>query len=322
MADEPGVIPDVTVLAGVAESGLHPAVRRWRRDRDRIGALVEELRWSVEVAARDLDWARDYQAAAPQSGALPERYLDRWTEISPELGVLWGPRYRARDPDTPFVGLTASSRPISPADLPALVSAAREEFAEFAPGYVNVWNADPVGTWPDTRGDSRLLAAPLGELRSRPVPRSLTVHPAADLSFYGRYVDIFDDQVRTDPAHRQHTRVETEQTLDSLRAAGTLFEVHLDGRWAGVLAGEAAVSHGLRGATIIELLLDPAARGRGHGAHLSVLLARNLPLPLPDDQILFGTIHVDNLPAYRAAIRAGRVDVGGEVLVPIHRTAA
>ena len=68
-----------------------------------------------------------------------------------------------------------------------------------------------------------------------------------------------------------------------------------------------SVSHGLRGATIIELLLYPAAEGRGHGAHLSVLLARELPLP--DDQILFGTIHADNLPAYRAAIRAGRVDV-------------
>jgi len=97
--------------------------------------------------------------------------------------------------------------------------------------------------------------------------------------------------------------------------AGTIFEVRLDGRWAGVLAGEPAVSHGLRGAVVIELLLDPAVRGRGHGRHLSVLLAR--ALPLPDDQLLFGTIHADNSPAYRAATRAGRTDVGGEVLIPI-----
>jgi len=75
------------------------------------------------------------------------------------------------------------------------------------------------------------------------------------------------------------------------------------------------VSHGLRGAVVIELLLEPAVRGRGYGRDLSVLLAR--ALPLPDDQLLFGTIHTDNLPAYTAATRAGRLDVGGEILIPI-----
>lgn len=307
--------PDVHVLARVADRGSHPAVRRWRPADDRLAALRDELRWWVEVAAQDLGWARDFQAHAPQSGAPPERYLERWTEVTPDLAVLWGPRYRARDPDTPFVGLTASSRPVARADLPALVAAAREGFAEFAPGHLTLWNADPAGTWAGTRADSRLLAAPLGELRTRPVPGSLTVHPAEDLGFYARYVDIQEQQFRADPVHRLHTRVETEETLDELRTAGTLFEVRLDGRWAGVLAGEPGVSHGLRGAVVVELLLDPAVRGRGHGAHLSVLLAR--ALPLPDDQLLFGTVHADNRPAYRAAVRAGRVDVGGEVLVPI-----
>jgi len=308
-------LPDVEVLAGVADQGTHPSVRGWRPEADRLAALEEELRWSVEVAARDLDWAREYQSHAPQSGAPPERYLDRWTDITPDLGVLWGPRYRARDPDTPFVGLTASSRPIDRTDVPALVEAARDGFTEFTPGYLNLWTADPAGTWAGTRADSRLLAAPLRQLRARPVPGSVTVRPAPDLSFYASYVDIQEQQFRADPVHRLHTRVETEQTLDELRAAGTLLEVRVDGRWAGVLAGEPAVSHGLRGAVVIELLLDPAVRGRGYGAHLNVLLAR--ALPLPDDQLLFGTIHADNLPAYRAATGAGRIDVGGEVLVPI-----
>lgn len=308
-------LPDVGGLARVADLGSHPAIRRWRPEGDRLAALEQELRWWVDVAAQDLTWARDYQGHAPQSGAPPERYLERWTEISPGLTALWGPRYRARDPDTPFVGLTASSRPISLADVPALLTVAREEFAEFAPGYLNLWTADPAGTWPGTRADSRLLAAPLAELRTRPVPGSLTVHPATDLDFYPRYIDIQERQFRADPVHRLHTRSETRETFDALRAAGTLFEVRLDGRWAGVLAGQPDIGHGLRGAVVIELLLDPAVRGRGYGPALSVLLAR--ALPLPDDQLLFGTIHADNLPAYRAATRAGRLDVGGEVLIPL-----
>jgi hypothetical protein len=40
-------------------------------------------------------------------------------------------------------------------------------------------------------------------------------------------------------------------------------------------------------------------------------------LPLPDDQFLLGEVHTDNLPAYRAALASGRVDVGGEVVVPL-----
>lgn len=121
--------------------------------------------------------------------------------------------------------------------------------------------------------------------------------------------------MQTDPAHALHTRAESMQDLAALAKAGTLFDVLVDGWWAGVLAADPGVAHGLRGATVIELLLDPAVRGRGYGPHLSTLLARHLPLP--DDQILFGTVHIDNTPAYRSALRAGRVDVGGEVLVPL-----
>lgn len=69
------------------------------------------------------------------------------------------------------------------------------------------------------------------------------------------------------------------------------------------------MAHGLRGATVVELLLTHEVRGRGLGTCLSVLLARNLPLP--DDHVLHGTIHIDNHTARRSALAAGRIDVGG-----------
>ncbi|MDX6360204.1 MAG: hypothetical protein QOH37_3258, partial [Nocardioidaceae bacterium] len=72
---------------------------------------------------------------------------------------------------------------------------------------------------------------------------------------------------------------------------------------------------GVRGATVIELLLDRPFRGHGYGKHLSTLLARGVPLP--DDQCLMGTIHADNTTSYRSALAAGRVDVGGEILMPL-----
>ncbi len=75
------------------------------------------------------------------------------------------------------------------------------------------------------------------------------------------------------------------------------------------------MQHGLRGAIIVELLLDPAVRGQGYGRHLSTLLAQHLQAP--DDWFLLGTIHLDNQASYRSAIAAGRRDVGGEVIVTL-----
>ncbi len=63
------------------------------------------------------------------------------------------------------------------------------------------------------------------------------------------------------------------------------------------------------------LLLTHEVRGRGLGKDLSVLLARHLRLP--DDQILSGTIHINNHAARRSALAAGRIDVGGRVVVPL-----
>jgi len=309
--------PGIAGLAEIADGGLHPAVHAWVPRPDRLGALQEELRWEVDVAGRDLEWARDFAVHQPASGAPAEMFLNRWLPAGDDLTVLAGPRYEGRRPDRPFVEVTAVNRLLTATDLPALRRLARDDFAVFRPLDIRVWTADPPRTWPGTRAEMRLVAAPLGQLRSRDGTDAVTVRPAADLSWYDRYVAVHDQHVAADPAHADRSRVETAADLDQLRAAGTLFEVLLDGNWAGVLAAEPVVAHGLRGATVIVLLLAHEVRGRGLGKYLSVLLARNLSLP--DDQVLSGTIHINNLTARRSALAAGRIDVGGRVVIPLTR---
>ncbi|MGH9059038.1 MAG: hypothetical protein ACRDZY_05920 [Acidimicrobiales bacterium] len=278
-------------------------------------ALREELAWWLEVAACDMDYARSYAAHQPQSEAEPEQFLDRWLPVSEGLWALTGPRYRGRDPDIPFVGVVGTDRPVTASDLPALTGFARHQYSVFRPGYVSFWTADPVGTWPGTLADRRLLTAPLGGLRRGVVPSELSVRPAADLTFYQRYLDLYQRHGEADAAHRMQATPEDAADLEALIEVGTVWEVHVDGQWAGVIAGRGDVASGLRGATVVELVLDPSFCGHGFGSHLSVLLAQSLPYP--DDQFLFGTIHADNTRAYRSARRAGRIDVGGEVIVPL-----
>ncbi|MDP9222484.1 MAG: hypothetical protein M3P18_01245, partial [Actinomycetota bacterium] len=64
----------------------------------RLAALREELAWTATTAVHDMDFAREYAKAQPQSGQPAESYLNRWLSASEDLEVLVGPRYRGRDP--------------------------------------------------------------------------------------------------------------------------------------------------------------------------------------------------------------------------------
>jgi L-amino acid N-acyltransferase YncA len=299
-------------VARAADLTLLPQVRGWVPRDQRLEALRDELEWSVTTAVTDMDFARGFAAAQPRSGQPARAYLNRWIDVAGDLTVLAGPRYRGRDPNRPFVAIDAASRPLRLADMPRLRAVVAAEFAAFEPGYVTIWDSAAAGAWPGSRSDLRNVAGRLDDLRSNTVPPELDARPAQTLGFYQRYEEIHARQVAVDPDHAFHTRIETREDLDELRAAGTLFEVFRYDVWAGVMAVEPGVQHGLRGYVVIELLLDPGVRGHGYGKHLGGLLARHLDAA--GDAFLLGTIHTDNLPSYRSAIASGRIDVGGEVL--------
>lgn len=308
-------LPTLDTLVAAADAGLDPWVRVRVCADERRTALAEELRFWLCTAAQDLEHARRYAEAAPQSGEPPEAYLDRWLPLTTGGHVLAGPRYLGRDPDLPFVGVSASDRVLGPGDADALRESARHAFAAFRPGFVLLPTADPVGAWPGSRPEMRQVVGALGELRRRPVPDSLTATPRSDTAFYDDYRRIHQAQVERDPGHARRARCEDRDDLQEIADQGLLLDVHVDGTWAGFLAAEPDARRGLRGATVVELLLDHPFRSAGHGRHLSTLLAR--ALPMPDEQFLLGTIHSANTPAYRAALAAGRVDVGGEVVLPL-----
>lgn len=308
-------LPELHLLVDAADAGVHPWLRARVAEGARRAALGEELSFWLGTAARDQRFSEQFRDAAPERGQPPTAYLHRWLPLPTGGHVLAGIRYLGMDPDLPFVGVAGADRVLGPSDLDALRRLAREDFAPFAPGFVLLETADPAGTWAGTRAEKRRLVGELGPLRRRRVPSEVRAVPRSDTDHYERYVELWDSEGRADPARRRWGRPETREDLQALAADGLLLDVLVEGTWAGVLAAELAVRWGARGATVVELLLDPAYRGRGLGPHLSTLLAR--ALPLPDDEFLLGEVHADNLAAYRAALASGRVDVGGEVVVPL-----
>jgi GNAT superfamily N-acetyltransferase len=148
------------------------------------------------------------------------------------------------------------------------------------------------------------------------LPAALTLSPCAHVDCYERYAAIHRRHVEREPGHARHARLETREDLRVLADGGTLFDVLVGGVWAGLVAAEPGVRGGVRGFTVVELILDDSYRGKGYGRHLSSSLATALAAG-DEDLCLLGTIHYGNVAAYRAALRAGRVDVGGEIVIPL-----
>jgi L-amino acid N-acyltransferase YncA len=94
---------------------------------------------------------------------------------------------------------------------------------------------------------------------------------------------------------------------------GLLFEVLVDDAPAGVVASVRYDAHGMAGFSVQELCLDGAHRGR----HVAAAALQRLvdELPARDDDVLWGTIHPENVPSLRNALSVGRVIVGGYVWV-------
>ncbi|AWN24649.1 hypothetical protein DKM44_11635 [Deinococcus irradiatisoli] len=220
-------------------------------------------------------------------------------------------RFEGLNRDRPFVDASVLSRPLTALDFPALLQAAYEVYGAFQPLYLRLWSAASAGAFPQARPDKRFLAAPITDLRGRSVPPELSLSPTRDLSRYEQAQAAYDAVDARHPAHPQQAALQSREDLQESIEAGTLFDVQVSSEWAGYVGATQDCEGGALGLpayVVQELIMSAPFRGRGYGAALSTLLAR----ALPDEQhILVGTIHAENRGAIAAALRSGRVDVGG-----------
>ncbi|GGR00032.1 GNAT family N-acetyltransferase [Deinococcus ruber] len=304
-------LPSPAALAAVTLAMQHPLTRRWVPDEQRLLLLADaheddlELATSLEIAAM-----RAAHFSFDQLG--PEQYLDRWTAASSDLSALLSIRFEGLDRTRPFVNVSGLSRPWTMADLPALQQAALGVFGAFGPRSLRLFSAEPIDAFPGLGRDRRFLAAPVADLvtAGADIPSELTLRPTLDDTHLHAAQAAYAATDAQYPAHaRQASVLEAEQLAEAVEA-GTLFDVLVGGVWAGYVGTLSHIKLGLPADSIQELLLIPAFRGRGYGPHLTTLLARALP---DTGRILFGTIHADNRGAREAALRAGRLDVGGWV---------
>jgi GNAT superfamily N-acetyltransferase len=302
-------VPSARQLAEYSLEQQHPLTRKWVDDATRVELLAKHHEQVDVLLATDLEVAAArVERVAP--GHPAETMLNHWTPIGDNLHAMLSMRFEGMNPAKPFVDATTLSRRLQAGDLPALAAAAVDAYGRYSPQYLRLWSSEPVGWLPGTGLDRRFLGAPIELLRSREVPPGLALTPAQSLAHYGEAERAYAAVDLEHPDHPGQATLADRENLEETAEAGLLFDITVDGRWAGY---SAALDHGednlgLPAYVVGELILTPGFRGRGFGSYISNLLAEALPDP---SRILIGTIHAANRESIQSAIRAGRFDLGG-----------
>jgi L-amino acid N-acyltransferase YncA len=298
-------------IAQEALAQASPLIRAWRGDL--LEADLREEARQVAALITDDEAARKVAEAMKTFGFPPERFRARLVDIG-------GHRFIARIdfPDTsgiaPFVDiLHASTPPGEIADGAALRRLAGA-FADFAPRFVQFYHpAHRPLRMPGISRDHHFLAGLAREMAARQPSAGLarvSLRRPAGLEFYPRYVDSYQQMYAERPHLKAKVRIESEESLSECDAAGFLYEIMVDGNWAGIVAARPELIAGVRSMFMTEIVLNAAARGQGLGPAVHQRLAANVAA-IDDRSILTGIIAAANVPSLKTATRAGRAEIGG-----------
>ena len=303
---------------------ISPRIRAWYDDQRLAEQLAAAL---VTEAGRvgDRAFGADFRDAVdPDLEPDPLSWANRRLDLDDGRWAVAGIRFRGLDREAPFVDVVATDQPPTPDGLAAVAAGVRAAFAAFQPLCLRVdaprpadlatsLNVDPRFARGRSTVDQHIVAGLVGELLARERPGSaveVALRPGERGPLAARAAALY---ARHPAESRLWATAEDADSLAGCAAQGLLFEVLVDGTPAGVVAATREDAHAMSGFCVQELCLDPAWRGRGLAAQAMHGLVARLPARAGD--VLWGSIHPENLASLRQALSLGREIVGGYVWV-------
>lgn len=294
-------------VAGAAAS-VHPIVRGWYSATE----LHENVRAWLAPELRlldDAEAAREFAAACPVPGRDASEYGRRVVRIGDGLDVVAGIRFRTSDGTTPWVDVVAPSRPVAIDEWTRVADVLTAEFVGFAPRWVGFWSAVPVDHPRRMPGDV-VVAARVQDLVAGigAADESVLLRRANAATSYDQYLGLYRAFHAEHPRNAELAHVEDVESMAQFESDGGLFEIRVDGFFAGYCGARRSSRFGVRGWLGGEIVLANRFRGHGHAASVHRRMAEAIPAS-PGDAI-WATVHEDNAPSLRAGLRAGYADVG------------
>ncbi len=307
----------VTKFLQYALEQVHPMMLEWYSEDDLNKQLLEDVQRDAHEYFSS-DFARDFASGAAQVlGIAPECFAHRLLEVA-GLRIIAGIRFFGMDLKRPFVEVANISRSVqSDNERDEISAAVAREFTIFKPLHWRVFQASHLPyQFAGCDGDKRVLAGLLSEIGAAAKSNHwerVTLHRARNLEFYPQYEAALQEIYQSRPWLPDVCRIESLEDMRQYLERDMVFEVLIDGEWAGLTIASRSKEFGLRGWYMIEVTLQQ----RWHGQGLAVAVQRRLAAQLTDEgrDCLFGTIGAVNAPMLKTAERVGRIDLGGQFMV-------
>jgi len=177
---------------------------------------------------------------------------------------------------------------------------------------------DLSGLGEGIEGDLGYYTGFLSDLKNAPKSENfekIELVVSASLDWYERYENSYQEMYKTNPFFVEMASVESREALQDMMDKGLLFEVLVEGTWAGIIGVCEARRKYLAGYEVYEEYLLVEFRGK----KLASAVQRHLieRLPSTANEMLYGTIHHQNIPSIKTAKRCGRKGVGVYIFAEI-----
>ncbi len=132
--------------------------------------------------------------------------------------------------------------------------------------------------------------------------------PAQNLDWFERYENAYEKLLADNPNFKEMIQITSKSTLEQLKDQHLLYEVFIDENWAGIIAANSESDLFFSGFCVYEELLLKEFRGQ----NLAPAMQRHLieKLPSKEKEMIYGTIHYDNVPSIKTAQKVGRLPCG------------
>jgi len=286
------------LFADASMAQVHPLIHRW-------GAVATE----AEVLEAQWEAIRSLADEEGAARAAPSRLIafdGHWLVATVN--------FHDHAAERPFICLDRSTIPPGMiSDWSGLKQRLLQRFAEFRPRAALFFHPSHLPLTAPTAGiDDHLLAAPAKHIAEMPTAAGterIALQRSTGLDFYPRYKAIYEATYVERPELRGEVRTETRDSLAYCLKHGFLFEIFVDGAWAGVVAAKRRTLVGIRGMFMVEIVLAADSRGQRLGPAVHQLFAEAVARVEPD-AVIIGTISEKNPWSLQAAFRAGRVEIG------------
>lgn len=190
-----------------------------------------------------------------------------------------------------------------------------KEYAIFKPQKIRWQSAQKETTLVEENdfitADLVYIAEFVDNIKARPLPLKSThlqLKPSKSLEWYETYKTAFDQLLEGWPEYVNMGQLTTEEDFKSMMEKNLVYEVFIEDNWAGIIAAETDSEHFMKGYVMYEELFLKKYRGQ----KLAPVMQRQFieKMPADDNQMIYGTIHSDNIASLKTAYRVGRQFAG------------